>query len=351
MDQSISRIIDEAIANQTFPGAVVGYLKDDKKQLLAFGHHSYAQGSPKVQENTTYDVASITKSIPTSSLILWLIDQSKLSLDTLVSDLLPEMQGAYRGQLNIWHLLTYTAVFDLNGRGLSDYARKGVSKLFEVIYAGKLSSPPGSAYFYTNTPAILLGVIAERVFGKSLNIAANEVFFEPLNMGQTTLTPDLFPAFDFAPTEVDSWRGKLQAQVHDESAWTLAQAGRCAGNAGLFSTASDLLTFARMLVNNGSDADKRYFSDSMLEKMHTNQIAKLGLSTGLGWELNQETYMGKYAASLFGKTGFTGCVILIHPRLKRAMVVLSNYTYPKRKPDKVAINKVRSSLADIVFAP
>jgi len=60
--------------------------------------------------------------------------------------------------------------------------------------------------------------------------------------------------------------------------------------------------------------------------------------------------MGKHCSDkTFGKTGFTGCVCVCDIEREVGFVILSNYTYPTRKPDAVLINKFRSDIADIVF--
>jgi CubicO group peptidase (beta-lactamase class C family) len=85
--------------------------------------------------------------------------------------------------------------------------------------------------------------------------------------------------------------------------------------------------------------------------MHTNQIASLNESTGLGWELNAPTIMGTAGSSKrFGKTGFTGSLILADPVRQAAMVHLSNRVWPDRSVGRDAINAVRRELADIVLA-
>jgi hypothetical protein len=50
-----------------------------------------------------------------------------------------------------------------------------------------------------------------------------------------------------------------------------------------------------------------------------------------------------------GKTGFTGCMCLCDMKREIGVVLLSNYTYPRRKPDREAINTIRRDLADMVF--
>jgi len=122
------------------------------------------------------------------------------------------------------------------------------------------------------------------------------------------------------------------------------------GPAGVFSTASDTLNFLEMLLNNGEINGRKYFSPEIIEQIQTNQLADIKQCVGLGWELNQPRYMGRYcSAKTFGKTGFTGCVCVCDVDREVGFAILSNYTYPTRKPDAVLINKFRSDIADIVF--
>jgi CubicO group peptidase (beta-lactamase class C family) len=106
-----------------------------------------------------------------------------------------------------------------------------------------------------------------------------------------------------------------------------------------------------MLLEGGSHGGRRYFSEETVRRMYTNQIPHLRLSTGLGWELNQPRFMGRYcSANTFGKTGFTGCYCLCDPEKGLGLVLLSNCIYPARAPDREAINALRRDIADLVFS-
>jgi CubicO group peptidase (beta-lactamase class C family) len=195
-----------------------------------------------------------------------------------------------------------------------------------------------------------MGLVVEKIGGKTLPALADEYFFTPLNMGRTTFSPKKFGLENIAPTEIDEWRGKLiHGEVHDESAWVMSQK-MAVGSAGLFSTASDLLTFLEMLINGGVQDGRRYFSDAIIREMYTNQIADIGEYTGLGWELNQPWFMGQHDSEhIFGKTGFTGCAVMANARAKIALVILSNRVHPKRPASSEAISRLRADIANIVF--
>jgi CubicO group peptidase (beta-lactamase class C family) len=347
MDEHIRGIMRQAVADRVFPGAVVGYVRDGQTTVLPFGHLRY-DGAEPVTAETVYDVASITKSIPTSMLALSLIDAGRLGLDDHVIKYLPEVQNEYCEQMLVRHLLTYTVVWDVPG-GLSAAARGGAEAVRQALLTAPLLAPPGQRYFYTNPPAILLGWIVERICGQSLDEVAAERFFGPLGMAHTAFRPETLAGAVVAPTEVDG-RGEVRGQVHDEAAWALRQAGQVAGNAGLFSTAPDLLRFAEMLLAGGELSGQRYLSAEMVARISINQVAELGACAGLGWELGQPQFMGARGSDrLFGKTGFTGCFILIDPVRQAALVLLSNRIHPKRPPNREAINAVRRPIADLVF--
>lgn len=350
LDQRLAQVAEAAIRDHVFPGCVVGYIREGHTQVRPFGHLTYEATEP-VQADTYYDVASVTKSIPTNCLILKLIEDGRLRLEDKVVRYIPELDNTYREDIQLKHLLTYTMVLDL-AKGPSAQVQEGLDApgLWQLLFTSPLKAAPGRLYLYSNAPAVLLGLIAERVGGKPVDELAQEWFFDPLGMERTTFHPEKLARDHVAPTEHD-WRGQVHGQVHDEMAWVLRRDGYVAGHAGLFTTAGDLLTFAQMLLAEGEYQGRRYFRPETVRAMYTNQIAALGATTGLGWELGQRRFMGRAASDqTFGKTGFTGSIILIDPVKSAAMVLLSNRIYPQRSATRDAINQVRCQMADIVFA-
>lgn len=345
MNDRLQAVLDEAIAERVSPGASLAIFKNGKRFELSAGRLTYNETSPKVTPQTVYDVASITKSVPVSCLLLQLIEQGKLKLDEPVINHIPELQQPDRDKILIKHLLTYTAIWDLP-HGLSYFAKQGAEAVMQAIYTSPLLAEPGARYWYTNPPAILMGLIAERVTGKTLDSLADDEFFKPLGMTSTTFYPEKLHNVEIAPTEVD-WRGEMKGLVHDEAAWALRGADVLSGHAGLFSTAGDLLTFAEMLLGGGEW--QRYFTPQTIAQMHTNQTAQLDARTGLGWEINLDGFGQHASTQAFGKTGFTGTFICIDPAKNTAFVLLSNSTYPQRPANRDAINRVRAAVADVLF--
>lgn len=349
METKIKNRILQAIEEKVFPACVVGVVrKSGERRIIPAGSFTYDSGSNLVSGNTIFDVASITKSIPTSSLALKLIDEGLLKMDDKLINFVPEFRNSDKDSVLIKHLLTQTLDYDFR---LSAYKDKAPDEILEVIFTTEFKSRPGTKFFYTNATSILLGLVVERIFDEPLDILGEKYFFKPLKMAETSFKPlRKSNKEDIVPTEVQDWRGGLvQGKVHDESAYILNQK-MIVGSAGVFSTAPDILNFLEMLLNNGTINGQKYFSLKIMDQIQTNQLSGIGQYAGLGWELNQPRYMGKYCnEKTFGKTGFTGCVCVCDIEREVGFVILSNYTYPIRKPDAILINKFRSDIADIVF--
>lgn len=348
MENDVREVLKKAVNDMVFPGAVVGIVKENKSHVIPYG--GIDESKTSVDKTTVYDVASITKAIPTSSLALYFLDQKALQLTDPVGKFLPLFTHR---DVTIWHLLTQTVLFSYSSHPLVLSSLKDTSakEIMKRIYSADISKHPGTVYAYNNATSILLGKVIEQIGGEKLDQLASEIFFEPLGMMHTTFHPLLLQNITIAPSEIDAWRGGVvKGEVHDESSYTLSQDG-VVGSAGLFSTAEDLMRFASMLLQKGYFKGKHYFTEEMIGKMYENQLASKGLHTGLGWEIHQPQYMGNYMTEMmFGKTGFTGCLILLDIPRQKAVVLLSNYTYPKRKENAKKINQVRREIVDIVFS-
>ena len=345
LEERIEKRSREAIRGRVFPGTVIGIVyKSGDRRILPIGNLSYDEGARPVQDDTIYDLASITKSIPTATLALHYMESERLKLTDKLIKYIPEFKNSYSKTVTIKHLLTYT----LGGYPLSAYKDKTPQELFEIIMTHDLHVKPGTGFFYSNLPAFLLGLVIEKVGGRTLDILAKELFFNPLHMGRTTFFPHQFLSDEIAPTEIDEWRGLVRGAVHDESAYVFTEkGGKVVGHAGLFSTASDLLNFLEMLLNEGDFHGHQYFLPETIRQMSTNQIPELNATTGLGWQLGG---WGKYGGEhTFGKTGFTGTSVVCDIERRIAFTILSNRTYPKRPQNNAAIQAFRTEIADLVF--
>lgn len=351
MNDHIRSAALSAISRHVFPGCVIGYVtRDGKKEVIPCGYFTYEEDSPVVEEDTMYDTASLTKSIVTSTLALMLIDQGRLKLADKLKDFVPEFRNSDKDIVTIKHLLTYT----IDGYGLASLKLPKPARmhdLFEVLMTRDFQKRPGTEFKYSNIPATFLGLVIENITGKTLDSLADELLFIPLNMKRSTFFPERFPYENIVPTEIDDNRGLVRGIVHDESAYLCKQEGKIVGHAGLFSTMPDILTYLEMLLRGGELDGKRYVSEEMVHEIETNQTPELKDEVGLGFEIHQPRYMGQGCTQkTFGKTGFTGTLIIVDREKGVAYSILSNRTYPYRPPDAALSQQFRKEIGDIIFA-
>ena len=101
MSFEIDSIVNDAIAKQAIPGAVVLVAKDGKIAFeRAYGYLDYEKKDP-VYNETIYDLASVTKNMATLLSVMRLYDEGKLDLQKTLGDYLPWVRGTDKAPLKI----------------------------------------------------------------------------------------------------------------------------------------------------------------------------------------------------------------------------------------------------------
>ena len=337
----IDSLFHSAMDAGIFSKAVVGFLFENGESEIR--HYGTA-------ENSVFDLASVTKVCPTSTLALKFVLEGKLNLDAKLIDYIPEMQTNYREEILIRHLLTHSLDYRVRMSSLKDLAPE---KILQFLYSYQFEKRPGTVFNYGNPASILLGIVLMRISGKTLQELAEENFFTPLSMTRSGWDPlSRISKEEIVATENCPWRGRiLQGEIHDESAFSLKKLFPV-GSAGMFSTVPDLLKFVRMILNDGVFECKRILPAGILQLVSTNALEDRipQECTALGWELDAEKFIGKaHHPRLFGKTGFTGTSIVADAERKSAVILLSNFTYPKRENSAARINDFRARLSEEFF--
>ena len=332
-----------------FHKAVAGFiLPDGSREILTLN----------TPEDTVFDIASLTKVCPTSTLALCYILEGRLSIDAKVVDYIPELQTNYREDIRIFHLLTHSLDYRVPMKTLRTLSPEGI---LNALYTYQFAKAPGEDFNYGNPASVLLGIILQRLAGADLQQQGRERFFEPLGMTRSGWDPlsrdwNPVPKNEIAPTEFCNFRGReIQGEIHDESAWVLRQLFPV-GSAGMFSCVPDLLKFVQMVMNDEPKGILEMVSQNAFARedaakfMPAGATAAEGACTALGWELAQGKFMGSHISPrTFGKTGFTGASIVCDPIAGAAAVLLSDFTYPHREQNADRIHAFRASLADAFF--
>ena len=324
----------EAVADSAFPGGVILAAKNGDIFLhKAFGYHTYSKKKPVMRGNI-YDLASITKVVATTSALMKLVDEKKLSLDDKVITYLPEFIGKQKmffdqkSKVTIRHLITHTS-------GLPPFKKYflmdgNIQTKIDSIMNTEPEIPLNQKMIYSDIGLIVLGKIIESVSQSSLDAYVDSVVFKPLGMKTTFYNPPIEKIKRIIPTEYSSLYGEtIIGYVHDENAKSI---GGIAGHAGLFSTASDLSIFSQMMLNGGIYGWKRIFKSQSVTNFTKRANTIEGSSRGLGWDTpSGQSSGGVYLSeSSFGHTGFTGTSLWIDPENQIFVILLTNAVHPNR---------------------
>jgi CubicO group peptidase (beta-lactamase class C family) len=340
---SVRAVLLRGLADSAYPGAyaVVGSSREIYASM-GVGHLDWAT-SPVPDENTMWDMASLSKVIGTTTAAMQLWEQGRLNLDAPVQKYIPEFTGKNKELVTVRNLLTHSSGLPA-WRPLYKEARTP-EEAVELVFTTPLDTLPNVRMVYSDLGIITLGKIIERISGESLDGYLSLHVFGPLGMTSTMYRPPAWMRQRIAPTERDPWRGRLvYGEVHDENSYAL---GRVAGHAGLFSTGHDLAIFAQMYLNRGVHDGVRVFSEAAVNTFTQVQDSALS-NRALGWEVPSGTNSAGHLLSrhAFGHTGFTGTSIWMDPDRDLFVILLTNRVDPSR--ESRGIYAVRPALADAV---
>jgi CubicO group peptidase (beta-lactamase class C family) len=341
--ESTTAVLRRALADSAFPGAIAVVGTGDSL-LARVGVGAIDWGAATAPEDRTlWDLASLTKVVALTSAMMQLVERGAVDLDAPVQRYLPEWTGAGKERVTIRHLLTHSSGLPA-WRPLYKESASPAGAL-GLVYFTPLDTLPGARMVYSDLGAILLGQVVERVSGEPFEAYVARHLLAPLGMTSTRFRPPAELRPRIAPTEYDPWRQrKVWGEVHDENAFAL---GGVSAHAGLFSSARDLVRFARMYLKGGTLDGARIFSSETIARFTARQDSTLS-HRALGWETPSGSNSAGHLLSsrAFGHTGFTGTSIWIDPERDLFVILLSNRVNPTRENRR--ISQVRVALADAV---
>jgi CubicO group peptidase (beta-lactamase class C family) len=349
-----SEILLQGILDRAFPAAAAEVGRPDGPLWRrAFGTLTYDPESPEVTHGTIFDLASLTKVIATTTLVMRAVDDAVLTVDDRVALRFPEWRGEDRASVTVRDLLAHASglpaylPFFRNYTGRVDFE--------PAICHTPLEYPPRSQSIYSDLGFILLGFLLEDVRRRS----SGEGRFDPSSALASqfrriasfiTIEPLAFnPPRSWrprtAPTERDEWRGRLlTGEVHDENTWAL---GGAAGHAGLFGTAGAVGAFAQSALR--TIGGERVLAEPSTFRDFIRRTDIPGSSRALGWDtmLPTSSCGSRMSATAIGHTGFTGTSLWIDWERDIYVVLLTNRVHPTR--DNNRLRAIRPAFHDAVM--
>ncbi len=365
------------------PGAVVLAARNGKVIFeKAYGYQTYDKKRP-VKVTDIYDLASVTKVMAATTLMMYAYDRKMFKLDDQLGDLMPLLKGSNKDTILVKEALSHYArikswipfyletIDPKTKMPMRKYYRKKPDKLFSIEVAkniflrrdyinhiwdtiAKVPQYKELKYVYSGLPFYLFKKYIEDNTGIGMDKLVDSLFYKPLGAVTLTYNPlKKFPVSSIAPAENDNyWRHQIvRGYVHDMGA---AMLGGISGNAGLFGNANDLAKELQMHLNKGYYGGRRYISDTTEIAFNKRYFAKDSVRRGLGWDKPQfkdqpGPTFEEISPESFGHQGFTGTMVWADPEENLIYIFLSNRTFPTMKNKLLYKLNIRSEVQRRIY--
>ena len=315
-------LLAEAVADGVIPGA--SYCVRSANMV----HHCFSVGQAElrpsvrpVTDDTVWDLASLTKVLATTPIVMALVQEGRLSPEDLVSRWVPDGPPgvtvaqllSHSSGLPAW--IPFAEALGLEGAG-SPQAR---SRVLQHAAQLSLEAQPGERYQYSDIGFLVLCSVLERAGEAALDV--------------------LFERYVSTPSGVDlrwGWPGAAATEdcpvrrcvvvggVHDLNAWMM---GGVSTHAGLFGTAASVAALAAWQLRAAAGGDAEGLSSEVVRRFFTATGAG---SHHWGWD---GVSPGGSAGSLWptdgvGHLAFTGCSVWMAPRQDCVVALCTNRVHP-----------------------
>ncbi|MFA6571444.1 MAG: serine hydrolase domain-containing protein, partial [Bacteroidota bacterium] len=312
---------------EPFSGIVLVAKGDTVLLHKAFGLANYELAVPNTKE-TVFNIASLTKPF-TALLVMQFVQQGKIKLNAKITDYLLDYPSKNGGRITIHNLLNHTSGLPhyevmpdfFYKQGREKYAPREFLKLF---WNQDLLFQPGTKFKYSSLGYTILGVILEKVSGKSYQELIIENICKPAGMKNTQVDDQISLVRNRANGYEYSFYGLINSDYRD---MTTALA-----SGDLISTTEDLFLFIKAL-----DSDKllnQKFKEIMLKRYPPGAF--------YGWFGDDIKSGNTYLRKLYhtgGVNGFRSIISKYNNGL--CIVILSNFGFTQRE-------KIESDIFQIV---
>ena len=366
--EQVDRVIEEAIADKTIPGAVISVVRDDRiVYLKAYGNKSLVPKKRPMTTDTMFDLASVSKCVGTTLSFMQLIENGYVRLTDNVDRYIPgfkpweDPQTGEKVDITIRDLMTHSSGLDAYigvDKYVAEFGENTPDELETYIATRvKRNFRPGTQCLYSCLNFVTLQRILERVTGEKLYEYAESHVFTPLGLKHTCYFPLDVKGRDklkslCAPTEVQADGKPLLGEVHDPMARRVNSGN--SGNAGVFSNAEDMSVICAAIMNGGAlpgkEGESRILGPLTVDLMCKAPVQNDPMvGRALGWD--KDGWNPGTRGDIFDPetsiwhTGYTGPSVVIDMKTKTAVIILANRVHPE---DKGSLGRLRAQVANIV---
>ncbi len=324
----LTRRLERAIRRHGVPGASVAMSSGRRLVATAAAGVTNVDTRVPVTTDTVFQIGSITK-VFTATLIMQLVDDGLLSLDTPIVEYLPAFRvadSATRNSVTARHLLTHTSGIDGDFFPDSGRGDDAIARLIDMIVLLPSLFPPGERMSYCNVGFAVLGRIVEVLRRETFDRAIRKRLFEPLDMRHAMTLPEDALRHRCAVGHVPDPNDPKTARV--APAMYLSHGQKAAGSTPAMS-APDLLKFAWMHLDRGRAEDgTRILSAASTQAMQRRRVRlpphmPFAIDAwGLGWILSN--WNGHRVIGHDGGTIGQYAFLRVSPAKRLSMALLTN---------------------------
>lgn len=377
----IDSLAQIAIDSSMTPGMQILVAKDGKVVYdKNFGYLTYKK-KQRVNHNTIYDIASLTKILVTLPIVMKMVEQGKLSLDTKLKEIIPQYVNSNKSDKTIKEILShfanlkswipfYKSTLDtVNKLPNPLYYKKSFSNEYNIKVTENLyllssfkdsininiknSELNNDKYKYSDLPYYILKEYIENYYSSDLSSIIDSQMNNKMGLTHSSFFPREINSLDnIAPTEIDDYFRfqEIRGTVHDMGA---AMQGGIGGHAGLFSNVNDIAKIMQMFIQDGEYGGERYLNKSTIDLFNKCYYCSEKNRRGVGFDKPQieedGPTCGCVSMNSFGHSGWTGTYTWADPDEKIVYVFLSNRSYPNSVENKLLKNNIRTDIQKLIY--
>lgn len=351
---AMNLMMEEAVADSVFPGAVLLIARG--KQVLFHGAYGVTNLETRrsMQKNAIFDLASLTKPLATTLAVALLVKADRLSLTTLLGQVLPAVQKTPKAGISIDMLLRHTSGLPAHREFFSTLIKGNEppgKALRNLILAEPLEAIPGHQQVYSDLGYMFLAWVIETISGQRLDVFVRDHLYEPLGISDLffiELTGEPRQASRLVSTQTCPWRRKtLTGEVDDDNAWA---AGGIEGHAGLFGDAISIHILCCEILTaltHGAPVvlDQQILGSFVRKEKNRNYVAGFDTPSKLNSSAGRF-----FSCDSVGHLGFTGTSFWLDPNSGLIVILLTNRVHPSRANQKIKLFRPKlHDLASMTF--
>ena len=279
LEELLARLCEE----HRLPGAAAAFLYDGTVHFATYGTTAAGTGQP-VTEDTLFGIGSTSKTL-TGTAMMALVERGVVALDDRVGRHLPDLpilDDQARDVVTVGQLLDHTAGWIGDVEADSDWADDALARTVPTLLSkAQQLAPPGTLFSYNNIAVDIAGHLVACLHGTTFEQAIRDLVLEPLKMTHTHYLP-----WDIANRPHAVGHVTRADEVRPVADWITRR--HMAPSGGAFSTARDMMTYARFHLTGETPGRAPISDESRVVMQQQRSVCHSGLDgAGVTWLLRK----------------------------------------------------------------